>query len=214
MAVSDLRTDHHLRSILVTYFDAEGVPHQVYRPVHQVPHYTFGRIVGLEDVSLYLLFPRLYRAEQTCSKIRDEDFQLWMDGIMLPAIHRMYSSAHAQHYPSSYEHSRYNATARGVEMLAQHVHPVAREQQLVYCLPPEPLADLWADILDATQKPGFHQFQDVTILLQAKNLKTMTKDVTWAKMVTRFDQYWAHTIDERYTTEDVYIDIGKETCPQ
>jgi hypothetical protein len=23
--------------------------------------------------------------------------------------------------PSSYEHSRYNATARGVEMLAQHV---------------------------------------------------------------------------------------------
>jgi hypothetical protein len=163
---------------------------------------------------LYLLFPRLYRAEQTCSKIRDEDFQLWMDGILLPAIHRMYSSAHAQHYPSSYEHSRYNATARGVEMLAQHVHPVAREQQLVYCLPPEPLADLWADILDATQQAGFHQFQDVTILLQAKNLKTMTKDVTWAKMVTRFDQYWAHAIDEHYTTEDVYIDVGKETCPQ
>jgi hypothetical protein len=91
---------------------------------------------------------------------------------------------------------------------------VAREQQLVYCLPPEPLADLWADILDATQQAGFHQFQDVTILLQAKNLKTMTKDVTWAKMVTRFDRYWAHAIDEHYTTEDVYIDVGKETCPQ
>jgi hypothetical protein len=99
MAVSDLRTDLHLRPILVTYIDAEGVPHQVHRPVHQVPHYTFGRIVGLEDVSLYLLFPRLYRVEQTCSKIRDEDFQLWMDGILLPAIHRMYSSAHAQDYP-------------------------------------------------------------------------------------------------------------------
>ena len=214
MAVSDLQSDLHLRSIPVTYSDAEGVPHQVHRPVHQVPHYTFGRLMGMEDVSLYLLFPRLYRAEQTCSKIRDEDFQLWMDGILLPAIHHTYGSAHVQHYPSSYEHSRYNATARGVETLAQHVHPVAREQQLVYCLPPERLGDLWAGILDGTHKPGFHQFQDVTILLQAKNLKTMTKDDTWDRMVSRFERYWNYAIEERYAAKDVYIDIGKETCPR
>ena len=214
MVVSDLQSDLHLRSIPITYSDAEGVPHQVHRPVHQVPHYTFGRLMGMEDVSLYLLFPRLYRAEQTCSKIRDEDFQLWTDGILLPAIHHTYGSAHAQHYPSSYQHSRYNTTARGVETLAQHVHPVAREQQLVYCLPPERLGDLWASILDAAQKPGIHQFQDVTILLQAKNLKTMTKDDTWDRMVSRFEQYWSHAIEERYAAEDVYIDIGKETYPR
>jgi hypothetical protein len=33
-------------------------------------------------------------------------------------------------------------------------------------------------------------------------------------MVTRFDQYWAHVIDKRYTMEDVYIHVGKEMCPQ
>ncbi|RSL82713.1 hypothetical protein CEP52_016900, partial [Fusarium oligoseptatum] len=197
MTVSDLQSDLHLRSIPVTYLDGSGKQHQVHRPVHQIPHYTFGRVVGFEDISLYLLFPNLYREEQTCSKLRDEDFRLWMDGILLPAIYQCYSAAHVQHYPSSYDHSRYNATARGVETLSQRVHPVAREQQLVYFLPPEALADVWANILIRVQEPGFRQFQDITIFLQAKNLK-----------------YWASAIDECHTTTDVYFDVGKETCPQ
>ncbi|KAH7114181.1 hypothetical protein B0J13DRAFT_533689 [Dactylonectria estremocensis] len=214
MTVSDLQSDLHLRSRPVTYFDATGRQHQVHRPVHQTPHYTFGRVVGFEDISLYFLFPDLYREEQKCSRLRDEDFRLWMDGILLPAIYQCYSSAHVQHYPSSYDHSRYNSTARGVERLAQRVHPVAREQQLVYYLPPEALADVWANILATVQEPGFQQFQDVTILLQAKNLKVLTKDITWEKMVSRFQEYWANAIDESHITADLYFDIGKETCPQ
>lgn len=143
----------------------------------------------MEDISLYFLFPNLYREEQKCSRLRDEDFQLWTDGILFPAIYKCYSSAHVQHYPSSYNHSRYNSTARGVETLAQRVHPVVREQQLVYFLPPEALAEVWANILATVQEPVFQQFQDVTILLQAKNLKVLTKDVTREKMVSRFKGY-------------------------
>ncbi|KAI8648040.1 hypothetical protein NCS55_01502200 [Fusarium keratoplasticum] len=214
MTVSDLQSDLHLRSIPVTYLDTNGKQHQVHRPVNQIPHYTFGRVVGFEDISLYFLFPNLYREEQTCSKLRDEDFRLWMDGILLPAIYQCYSTAHVQHYPSSYDHSRYNSTARGVETLSRRVHPVAREQQLVYYLPPEALADVWAKILATVQEPGFQQFQDVTILLQAKNLKVLTKDVTWEKMVSRFQKYWTSAVDESHTTTDVYFDVGKETCPQ
>ncbi|KAH6974708.1 hypothetical protein EDB80DRAFT_768800 [Ilyonectria destructans] len=214
MTVSDLQSDLHLRSRPVTYFDETGSQHQVHRPVHQTPHYTFGRVVGFEDISLYFLFPNLYREEQKCSRLRDEDFRLWMDGILLPAIYKCYSSAHVQHYPSSYDHSRYNSTARGVETLAQRMHPVAREQQLMYYLPPDALADVWANILATVQESGFQQFQDVTILLQAKNLKVLTKDITWEKMVSRFEGYWAKAIDESYITPDLYLDIGKETCPR
>ncbi|EXK75695.1 hypothetical protein FOQG_19539 [Fusarium oxysporum f. sp. raphani 54005] len=194
MTVSDLQSDLHLRSIPVTFLDTNGKQHQVHRPVHQIPHYTFGRVIGFEDISLYLLFPNLYREEQKSSKLRDEDFRLWMDGILLPAIYQCYSTAHVQHYPSSYDHSRCNSTARGVEGLSQRVHPVAREQQLVYYLPPEALADVWATITAAIQEPGFQQFRDVTILLQAKNLKVLTKDVTWEKMMSRFEQYWTSAI--------------------
>ncbi|PNP55221.1 hypothetical protein FNYG_15524 [Fusarium nygamai] len=213
MTVSDLQSDLHLRSIPVTFVGTNGKQHQVHRPVHQIPHYTFGRVIGFEDISLYLLFPNLYREEQKCNKLRDEDFRLWMDGILLPAIYQCYSAAHVQHYPSSYDHSRYNSTARGIEGLSQRMHPVAREQQLVYYLPPEALADVWATITTAIQEPGFQQFRDVTILLQAKNLKVLTKGVTWEKMISKFEQYWTSAIDNSHTTTDLYFDIGKETCP-
>ncbi|RBR24094.1 uncharacterized protein FIESC28_03093 [Fusarium coffeatum] len=214
MAVSDLQSDLHLQSIPVTYTDTSGKQHQVHRPVHHIPHYTFGRLIGFEDISLYLLFPKLYREEQKCSKIRDEDFRLWMDGILLPAIYKCYSAAHVQHYPSSYDHGRYNSTARGVEGLSQRVHPVGREQRLVYFLQPDALEEVWAHITTAIRDPGFQQFEDIIILLQGKNLKVLTKDVTWDKMMTRFRNYWTSAVDERYTTPEVYFDIGKETCPQ
>jgi hypothetical protein len=137
-----------------------------------------------------------------------------MDGILLPAIYQCYSTAHVQHYPSSYDHSCYNSTARGVEGLSQRMHSVAREQQLLYCLLPEALADVWANIVATVEKPGFHQLEGVTILLQAKYLKVLTKDVTWDEMLTRFEKYWYSTVDESCNTTDLYFDVGKETCPR
>jgi hypothetical protein len=47
----------------------------------------------------------------------------------------------------------------------------------------------------------------------SEELKTMTKDGTWESMVSRFDEYWTHAIEKRYTAENIYIDVGKETCP-
>ncbi|KAH6961775.1 hypothetical protein BKA56DRAFT_500124 [Ilyonectria sp. MPI-CAGE-AT-0026] len=41
MTVSDLQSDLHLRPRQVTYFDTAGIQHQVHRPVHKIPHYTY-----------------------------------------------------------------------------------------------------------------------------------------------------------------------------
>jgi hypothetical protein len=210
MAVSDLQSDLHLQSIPVTYTDADGKPHQVYRPVHHIPHCTFGRLIGFEDISLYLLFSNLYREEKKCSKIRDEDFRLWMDGIRLPAIYKCCSTAHVQHYPSSYDHSRYNSTARGVEDLSQRVLPMGREQRLVYFLQPEVLEDVWASyITTLVQVPGFQRFKDISLFLQAKNLNALARYVTWNKMTIRFRNYWTSVVEESHTTTELYFDIGK-----
>jgi hypothetical protein len=84
----------------------------------------------------------------------------------------------------------------------------------MYYLPPDSLEGVWASILVAIQQPGFQHFRDVTILLQAKNLKVLTKDATWEQMMSRFHNYWANTIDDKYITADFYFDIRKETCPQ
>ena len=160
--------------------------------------------MGFEDISLFFLFPHLYREEQQSSRLRDEDFRNWTDDILLPIIYDRYRSSHVQHYPSSYDHGRYNATAHGVETRRQRTDPVSREQQLMYYLPPEHLAQVWESIMAAVQQPGFCQFRDVTILLQAKNLKVLTKDTTWERMITRFDQYWSSAVNEDYVTSELY----------
>jgi hypothetical protein len=60
MPVSDLQSGLHLTRRRVQFFDSHGHFHSVRKPVHEIPHYTLGRLIGFENVSLSLLFPRLY----------------------------------------------------------------------------------------------------------------------------------------------------------
>jgi hypothetical protein len=76
MPVSDLRSSLHLNPIPAHYIGSNSRAHHVRRPVHKIPYYIFGRLVGFEDISLYFLFPRLYREEQQSSRLRDDDFRI------------------------------------------------------------------------------------------------------------------------------------------
>jgi hypothetical protein len=76
MPVSDLHSSLHLDPHPIQYIGSNGRTHHVRRPVHNIPHYTFGRLIGFEDISLYFLFPRLYREEQQSSRLRDDDFRV------------------------------------------------------------------------------------------------------------------------------------------
>lgn len=55
--VSDLHSSLHLDPLPVHQVCRDGRTHCIQRPVHQIPHYTFGRVVGFENISLYFLFP-------------------------------------------------------------------------------------------------------------------------------------------------------------
>ncbi|KAE8357180.1 hypothetical protein BDV27DRAFT_151524 [Aspergillus caelatus] len=153
----------HLDPLPVQYLDPQGRFYRTLRAVHEIPHYTFGRLTGFKDISLILLFPRLYRKEQSL----------------------------IQYYPSSFEYSRLNGTARGVEPRMQRVESTARQQQLCYFLPPDILLQIWAK----------------------KNLKTLTKASTWEGIVQLFQRYWDCVSDQTYQSDRLYLDIGKETCP-
>ncbi|KAL2807989.1 hypothetical protein BJX63DRAFT_436566 [Aspergillus granulosus] len=204
---------HSLAVAKLGYTGSDGRTHHVGRPVHKIPHYTFGCLVGFEDISLYFLFPRLYREEQQSCRLLDADFEMWMDRVLLPAIYEHYDGSLVQHYPSSFDYSRLNATARGVEMRSQRVDPVAREQLLFYFLPPNALPLVWASIQETTKRAGLQQFLDVTILLQGKNLKTLTKADTWEGMMQQFARHWGNVIEGSYLRDSCFVDIGKETCP-
>ncbi|RHZ43029.1 uncharacterized protein CDV56_100146 [Aspergillus thermomutatus] len=98
-------------------------------------------------------------------------------------------------------------------MWSQRVDPVAHEQLLFYFLPPEALTTVWEQILEVTRRPGFHQFQDLKILIKGKNLKTLTKAHTLADLIEGFQQHWQNAIHKTYLSEPFFYDIGKETCP-
>ena len=76
------------------------------------------------------------------------------------------------------------------------------------------LYSIWETILQTVEQPGLQQFKGVTILLHAKNLKSLTKDPTWASIITRFLKYWYSIVDDAYASADFFYDIRKETCPR
>ncbi|KAL4960079.1 uncharacterized protein BDV14DRAFT_211863 [Aspergillus stella-maris] len=193
--VPDLHSSLHLDPLPVHQVSRDGRTYRTWRPVHQIPHYTFGRV------------------EQQSPRLQEQDFRIWMDQVLLPAIYQHYDGSLVQHYPSSFDHSRFNATARGVEMRSQRVDPVAREQLLFYFLPPDALPLVWTSIQETIQQAGLQQFLDLTILIQGKNLKTLSKADTWEGMMQQFGQHWDNIIDPANLSDHFYVDIGKKTCP-
>ena len=137
-----------------------------------------------------------------------------MDQVLLPAIYRHHDSSQVQHYPSSYHHGKYNSTARGVEGRSRKIDALPREQLIMHFVPPDQLHAVWETIQETVEQPGLQQFKDVTILLHAKNLKTLTKGSTWEGMMTRLRKYWGEAVNEAYLSADFYFDVGKETCPR
>ena len=47
-----------------SYTDNDGRLHSPHLPIHLIPHYTIGRLIGFENIALILLFPHLVRENQ------------------------------------------------------------------------------------------------------------------------------------------------------
>ena len=80
--VSNLAADIHLTFPVV---GEGGRPRQV--PLHMVPHYLLGRLVGQEDITIFLFFPRLHGRRRANNYLSQEVLRRWMDKVLLPAIY-------------------------------------------------------------------------------------------------------------------------------
>lgn len=211
--ISDLQSSGHLARLRVHYTDSHGHPHHVLMPANKVPHYTFGRTTGLDPVSIYFLFPGLFRENQQSSQLLESDYQSLQDQVILPAIYQNSHSSQAQHYPGSFQQAKHNSTARGIEGRSQKISAGARVQLLQHPIQPEQLHRIWKTIEDLVEQPGLTQFKGITILLAAKNLKLITQATTWTGMISKLQRYWGNIANEAYCADQFYFDIGKETCP-
>ncbi|KAH7337345.1 hypothetical protein BKA66DRAFT_555306 [Pyrenochaeta sp. MPI-SDFR-AT-0127] len=108
--ISNLDSDIHLTLLTPT---SNGRTRRV--PLHMVPHYQFGRLVGYEDVTLYLFFPYLYKRRKANNYLNQDTLRRWTDRVLLPAIYSQASASILQHYPAGYEHSKLSSKAGHTE---------------------------------------------------------------------------------------------------
>jgi hypothetical protein len=191
-------------------------------PLHHVPHYCLGRVVGHKDITVYLFFPRMYEpGKQQNFPGRGSSGQAhyllrtWTDSILIPAVFRHISPSSRQHIPPSWEAARRKAQAYYQEYrsgVAKDKRKEVQMQTLHYLLHPQSLAGIWQDIQQQLTDDQYLLYRGVQLLFSSRNTKLGYSYPTLAVAWTAFDRTLTATLDFAYLSrERVWIDLGKET---
>ena len=204
------------------------LPVQVERPrggfktaqvmLHKIPHISFGRVLGQEDIGIYIFFPRQYDAHKATNfpgqrhGRKHRILQQWTDHVLLPAIQRHSSAGILQHLPSSWLGAQLAALARHNESLAREGSKHTRHQSRTYPLKPGTLDAIWQTVVELTHREGLGIFRDPIIFFASKNRKLAIKERTLSETWEAFDVQLRHYLDTAHLDHDkVFVDLGKET---
>jgi hypothetical protein len=208
-------------------------------PLHTIPHYAIGQVIGWEAITIYIFFPRLYKDAPRQSKPLDltllsgDQFGLWTDAVLLPAIKEATSILDAngqlvpdsnilQHLPQSRRAAAY-LTSAPTELAARYssnkddtTHP--RRQVVGHYLAPSTIQRL-ADII--TRKVQEHPecepiFSDFVFYFACKNTKlqfmaSSADGQSLPAMSSRFLDHWERCFDDQFLDPTrVFVDLGKQ----
>ncbi|KAF4424746.1 hypothetical protein F53441_14217 [Fusarium austroafricanum] len=87
-----------------------------------------------------------------------------------------------------------------------------------YFLPPQGLQQLWDQVLMAVSQPGFQDFRDPELYMEAKGTKLLFKypdaPSDLLAVMDNFDRKLHQVLDFSHIRNDrLYVDMAKETCP-
>ena len=189
-------------------------------PLHKVPHYYFGRVIGRDDISVYIFFPRMWTREKITNFPGNDDdgpssiLRKWFDSLLYPALFRHSSPTSRQHFPLCWEHAKLKAEAHQREEKAStstenlHIKALA----LHYLVPARALTAIWNQIIEQLPLAGNELYRDSFIYfanLNTKlNFKSPTLDETWTDFINSLS--CAINFDQLDRSR-IYADLGKET---
>jgi hypothetical protein len=214
----NLNADIHF-GLRVPSYNKRGDLIQRYEPLHKIPHYCFGSLIGMETILLFIFFPGLHTDSdyEHTTFLSKEDYQLFYDGVLSPAINKtIYSSNVLLHYPATARVASIDSAALSAEGLARK--ETAREQLLKHALQPQYLDALWTLILETiTENPVYYRFEGATLFMHAKNTKLESMNVA-GDMNTAYEG-WEHlwsaaTNSEYYNKDRTFVDIAKQTTSE
>ncbi|KAF8525023.1 hypothetical protein BDD12DRAFT_870892 [Trichophaea hybrida] len=180
--------------------------------INQIPGrkpVTTGIIPGLVHLELFVFLPGLYDESRPSNFPTQEQLTRFFDHLLLPALASQTDSHYAQHLPSSYAHAKKNGQAASAEGLK--CRKMSKEINFIHHLPSEYLGNVWNYIMDHVGDPGFHDFGNIILFLNGKNLKTRFKKATPLDCFSNFLHCLKYTLDLQYLEkETTWIDFGKE----
>jgi hypothetical protein len=214
----NLSADIHF-GLKVPSYNNRGVLTRKFAPLHKIPHYCFGSVIGMEGLLIFVFFPALHAESdyEHSTYLSKQDQELWYDAILSPAINKTIQSSNIlQHYPATARIASIDSTALSAESLARK--DSSREQLLRYALQPQYLDALWNLVLHTiAENPGYHRFQGATLFMHAKNTKLESMNVTGdlTAAYEGWEQSWSQTTDPQFYNKDrTFIDLAKQTTSE
>ena len=188
--------------------------HQV--PLHQIPHFYLGHLASSCYLPLYVFLPGLWNKNVNNSYISNQHLQQWMDIGFIPAIHQHCPADVIQHFPACFSLACMNIFARGRELGIQDGRfESGKRQELHYFLSAKYLASIWQSMIKFSQRPGYTHFQEMFLLVDAKDLKLQLKSSSMAGSWELLTSMLEGEVDFSCLDENFqFLDLGQEISCQ
>lgn len=217
----NMTADVHIRDrMFIPNEDPERPDRSRPAMLHQIPHFMLGRIEGAHDIAVFVLFPHIPVFGEKFKSLSGEQLSRWVDQIYLPALHKFYKAHYTQHIPASFQTASCNSKAHSVEIRQVQGQSYKSKRAIGYHLQPEYLDDVWGEILTRiANAPGLADFRDPQIFFSSKGTKLQFKTSDTRPRLNdsmrHFQSFLEDCLDLDFVeTDRLYVDIGKEICPQ
>jgi hypothetical protein len=211
-AYLNLKADIHF-GLRVPGYTSNGKASLRYVPLHKVPHYCLGTLIGMNELQLFIFFPALHEESdyEHSTYLSSRDEQLWLDAILIPCITKVVDCSNILgQYPASARIANLDSLAVSAEGFARKES--SREQLLRHAIQPQHLDPLWTLILETIEdNPGLHQFRGATLFSNAKNTKVEYNRKSLTQAYEVWEQRWSDaTNPEFYNKDRTYVDLAKQ----
>lgn len=213
------------------------------QPLHNIPNYCLGRVIGLADTFVWAFFPAMFSGKlsdpytQTC--IPNEKFVHWYEEVMLPAIQAAIDDNNIlQYIPKTHAIASSDSSAPREALAALAVaeeEEADMEEELggfigakrrdgPATLPGPRRKQFYVTLqprylaalwveIQARAAP-WPEYEGLRLYMAAKNTKLTWMRPTLESTLAEWQHHWDSAVDAAYIDPDVtYIDIGRQMTP-
>ncbi|KAF5879002.1 uncharacterized protein Bfra_001175 [Botrytis fragariae] len=216
-AIFNIKSDIHFGLRMPKYND-HGILTREYTPLHKIPHYCFGSVIGIETLYVFIFFPNLHLESdyyKHSTYLSKQDDELFYDAIVGPALNKIIKSSNiVQHYPASAKIADLDSIAVSTERLSRKES--ARVQLIKHTIQPQYLDALWNLILKMIdENPGFDRFRGANLFANLKNTKLEFMDTDLVRVYNNWQSKWFAATDAQFYNRDrTYVDLAKQVTSE